>query len=478
METHLPALHVATAVTTPRSFIPLNYVHPGLTLAQVLAILRAHRRAFIAIFVTISAAAIVLTAMMPRTYEATAKLLVRYEVNDPLGGKEFPLALLAGYIATQTELLQGPGVLLPVIDQLQLTLDKHYTEGFNGDAADLKTFVLAGLQKRLTISQEQASSQLVHVTYAGRSPAEAAQVSNAIADVYVKQQNDRMVEPAVTQTLRYSEQVAGLRAKAERAQEQLTAFRDSNGLVDPTSAVDIDMGLLQTLEQKLLEAQNLRRAAEARSATDISVGSQVLNSTLAQTLKSQLSTLAARQAELQSSLGPQHPDMIALQAQIAQTRKSLAAEVGSYSANAASDIAGSRALESKLQVALDEQRQRVLKIRELQERTAGYQLELASAQAVYKRALDGFDQVAFAAHSRYNNVSVESRAAKPLRPSRPNVLKYSALGIMLGGFLGLALPLLFELVNRRVRCRDDLESDHGIPVLMEFDALAAHKAQS
>jgi hypothetical protein len=37
--------------------------------------------------------------------------------------------------------------------------------------------------------------------------------------------------------------------------------------------------------------------------------------------------------------------------------------------------------------------------------------------------------------------------------------------------LGLGIPLGYELFNRRVRCRDDLERHHGIPVLAEFGAL-------
>ena len=37
--------------------------------------------------------------------------------------------------------------------------------------------------------------------------------------------------------------------------------------------------------------------------------------------------------------------------------------------------------------------------------------------------------------------------------------------------LGLGIPLGYELLNRRVRCRDDLERHHGIPVLVEFGRL-------
>jgi len=39
------------------------------------------------------------------------------------------------------------------------------------------------------------------------------------------------------------------------------------------------------------------------------------------------------------------------------------------------------------------------------------------------------------------------------------------------GFLGLVVPLIYELTNRRVRCRDDLERDSGVPVLAEFGAM-------
>jgi capsular polysaccharide biosynthesis protein len=37
-----------------------------------------------------------------------------------------------------------------------------------------------------------------------------------------------------------------------------------------------------------------------------------------------------------------------------------------------------------------------------------------------------------------------------------------------GLILGLFGPFLFELLNRRVRCRDDVERELGVPVLAEL----------
>ncbi|WP_028006599.1 GumC family protein [Solimonas flava] len=473
MNSQLPALNVANAVALP-PLVPLNYVHPGLSLAQLLAMLRAHRRRIIAIFLAVAALVIGASTLLPRSYAATATLLVRYEVNDPLGGKEFPLGLLGGYIATQVEILQGPSVLLPMIDQLQLTQKRAYSAGFKGAAADLPAWVMERVLKRLSVEQGPAGSQLIHIHYAGTSPEEAAEVANTIAQIYVAHQNTRLTEPASAHETRYAAQLAELRGKADSAQQALTAFREQNALIDART----EMEALAALEQRLLEAQNARRAAEAHAAGNVQVGQAVLGSTLVQSLKTQLSTLLTRKAELQSTLGPRHPDMRALDAQIAQARQALAAEIGSYSQGASADIDAARALEKKLQIAVDAQREKTMKVRDLQDQASRLELELTSAQSVYKRALDGYDQVAFASQSHYNNISLENAAIKPLRAASPSSLKFAVLGLALGGTFGVGVPLLLELLRRRVRCRDDLERDHGIPVLMEFAPISAHGARS
>ena len=95
-------------------------------------------------------------------------------------------------------------------------------------------------------------------------------------------------------------------------------------------------------------------------------------------------------------------------------------------------------------------------------------LELESAQSVYKRALDGYDQIMFAAGHRAINVSVVSRATPPVSAAKPKVVSGIVLGAIAALVFGLGIPLGSELFNRRVRCRDDLERQHGVPVLVEF----------
>jgi capsular polysaccharide biosynthesis protein len=68
-------------------------------------------------------------------------------------------------------------------------------------------------------------------------------------------------------------------------------------------------------------------------------------------------------------------------------------------------------------------------------------------------------------------VTLVSRATAPVSASKPKVLTGLIMGAFATLILALGLPLLFDLFNRRVRCRDDLERDHGVPVLVEFSML-------
>ena len=154
--------------------------------------------------------------------------------------------------------------------------------------------------------------------------------------------------------------------------------------------------------------------------------------------------------------------------QIAATRRSLDREIQSFSQNSSGTVASSSELEGKLQRAVNDQRAKLVKIRQMQDEGQKLQIELESAQTVYKRALDSEDPVMFASSS------IVSRAAVPLAPSKPNKILLLAIGALVSLLAGVAGPVLYELMfNRRLHCRDDIERELGLPVLAEFDALPA-----
>jgi uncharacterized protein involved in exopolysaccharide biosynthesis len=369
----------------------------------------------------------------------------------------------------------SPEVLLPVVDQLNLIQNSHYTAGYKGDGSTLRDWVREGLMKDLDIQLGAFGSQLIYITAAARSPALAAQLANTLADVYLTQQRQRVSGPASERAKRYALELAELKDKVRIAQDQVTTFRQRSGVTDTTERNNnIEQALLGTLEGKLMDAQNARRSAEVRALTTSGDANSIgaAGSSVVQNLKTLLNTQQTQLAQLRTTLGAQHPKVLELQSQIQATQANLDRELHGVNSNTSSDLVAARQLEAKMRAAVEEQRTKVLGVNKLQDEGTKFELELESAQSVYKRALDGYDQIMFASGGRVANISVVSSAIPPQKATKPNKLKLMVLAVLAGIGFGFVGPLTYELlINRRVRCRDDFERNFDIPVLIEFDPI-------
>lgn len=463
-----PGTAITVALPEPNlATIPEQVSHQGMSVAQFAAILLAYWKQIAVITVVVASLGAVTIKFLPKTYTATATLIVNSDLKDPLAGRDFPAEMIASYVSTQIELMTSPIVLLPVIDRLRLMDDKNFTAGFSGNGDALREFV----QKILALSlqvQRGTGGQLLYVSASAKSAAQAADIANAVADVYIEQDRRRLNNPAGERAQRYTEELAELREKATIAQDKVTAFRHENGIGDMNSAsAGTEVQSLDTLHQHLLETQNLRRTLEARQAgrqapADETPGSAVLDAQLAQL------------AQLSGTYGPQHPKVKELNAQIALTRQSLANANHATSASTGVELARTKELERKYVQAVAEQEAKVLKLRQAQDEGSKLVLELESAKSVYKQALDGFDQIMFQAVATHANVSVVSRAVPPLRASKPNKIKLMLMVLVAGLGLGVGIPLGYGLmIARRLRCRDDVERDFGIAVLAQLEAVPA-----
>lgn len=457
-------------------FVPLEYARPGLSPAQILSMLRAYRRLGVLTALLVLALTALAVGLWPRTYTAMASMMVNYEVNDPLNGKELPVGQVSSYIATQVELMQTPELLLGVVDRLGLTGDPDYGRGYRAGSGTLREWVATRLGKSLTVFQSQRGSQLVYVSYSADDPAHAASVANTVAQVYKEQDAARAAGPPAERAARYAQQLDDLKGKVDLAQQAFTAFRQRNGLLDAAGKSDVDSLLLATLDERLLAAQSVRRVAEAAAAQNPAVSDPVMASPAVQALKAQLGTQEQRLAQLERQFMPIHPDVQDMRTQVETTRRAIALTVRSYADNAAANRNVAQRLEQSLQAAVQDQRANLLAKSRLVDESAKAQLELASAQSVYQRALEGYDQIMFAARGRNANVSLVSPATPPVRPSKPKVLFGAVLGALAALLLGLGVPLAWGLLHRRVRCRDDLEREHGVPVLAEFGRLTMRAA--
>jgi len=480
MNRDLAVVHeTPVAIAQPYAAIPQSYAHPGISLSQLLTILWAYRRQTLAIILGAVVLAAIVTKLMPKTYQATATLMVDWEVNDPLGGRDFPTGLMANYLSTQIQMIKGPAVLVPAAEKLGLDREGDYRSGFSEEnGASLVDYIVARLQKKLTVEQGEWNSQLINISFASDDPKEAARVANGIADVYAQQQFRRMTGPVVERDSRYTKQLNELKQRVDRAQEALAAFRQKHGLVEGQATdSDIEMERLTDLEHRLLEAQQQRRVTELRSYGDPGVRDTTVSSASVQGLRADLARLNAQMAQLSTTLGPRHPQVVELSSQIASTQRALSAEMNLYEGHAQAQVGAARSLEGQLRSAVERERRRVMEKRELQAEGAKYVLELETAQTLYRQALDGYDQVMLATTGKYNNVQYISRATPPVKAKNPKPLLNLLAALVVGTFFGIVGPLVYEFFHRRIRCPDDLDRDFGIPVLAQFDAMPLVKAE-
>lgn len=464
-----------TAYAVPYTPDPDADAGPGFSIVQILTVARAYWRISLVIALLITIVSGFAIKLLPKTFTATATLIVNTENKDPLAGQQFPGDVLGNYVATQTELMMSPVILLQVVDQLHLTEDPHYAAGLASlDPTARRESVEKSLASNLVIETGRGG-QLLYINASARESPIAAKIANEVADVYLSQQRQRLGQPAGERAQRYSEELAELRAKAAAAQDKVTEFRKTNGITDvPSANGDSELQALTSLQSKLLDTQSLRRALEAKQSGQKATTDEALGSAQVSTLRSQIGDLESQLAQKRATLGERHPQVLELKSHLEATKHSLDVALSELAQNNVTELTRARELEDKLNRAIAEERQKVLGLHQVEGEGEKLTLELESAQAVYKRALDGYDQIMFASAGNNNNVSFISRATPPLKPSKPNKIKLMAMATLFGLAVGFALPLAYELfVNPRVRCRDDIERDFRIPVLAQFDAIPA-----
>ena len=439
----------------------------GFTLLQVWYMLRAHLWLSIGIFALLLALAYVGIKKLPKSYDATAALIVNVDNTDPLAGRNYPVGQNGTFFPTQVELIYNNVMLLPVIEELQLQKDRQFSGGYVGDPKSLNDIVLANLRSALSVKQG-TGSQLLYVSASAHTPELAANIANAVAGEYLKQSRERINAPSIERAERYSAQLAELKDKVDAAEAKVTEFRDKYGMSDLKDGGnnDTEGAALADLQNQLRKAQDARLQLNARIGNASGENAATLDGQEVIGLRDKLASLEGQMTEARATLGPRHPRILQLQSEIDATRSELESGANT-SLSRASDLV------NKYQAAVDEERDRLLNRRKLQDEGNKLLLEQQLAKDNYAQALRGQDQVQFQSTGDYKDVTLVSRAEPPVRPAKPNKMKLFMMAIVASFGLAVGGPFAFELLlDRRIRCRDDLERGFRIVTLAQFGRMS------
>jgi uncharacterized protein involved in exopolysaccharide biosynthesis len=261
-----------------------------------------------------------------------------------------------------------------------------------------------------------------------------------------------------------------MRADLEAAQDKLAAFQREKGIIATDDRVDIEQARLSELSNQLLRANDSMYEAQSRSGLASGNGRreelpEVLGNPTIQAIKAQLVTAEAALAEMATRMGPNHPQYIQQASTVGSLRGRMNAEVNRVVAGVQNLTTQNRARTQQLQAAVDAQRQKVIEMRDAKNAAFILQRDVDTAQKAYEAAQQRYTVNKVESGARFANVTVLNEASPPARPSKPRILLNIALGVLLGFVLGLAAVFFLELLDRRVRSTDDLESGLDAPVI-------------
>ncbi|MEP7068672.1 MAG: chain length determinant protein EpsF [Usitatibacter sp.] len=425
---------------------------------QFLLALKGRIWVFLAILGATVAAAIGVTLLLPKTYEATVSVLVDNRDEQSLNQQLMPARQQLGYMQTQVDIIQSQRVAKQVVQDLGLAEGDNVRAAWvkAGSPGTIEDWVAQGVLTKLKVEVSQSS--VIGIMYSASNSKYAAAVANAFAKGYMDTTLNLRVEPTRQAAAWFDEQLKELRKSFEISQGKLAAFQREKGILATDERVDIETSRLAELSSQSLRATETTYDTASRQGGDAETLPAVIASPLVTTLKTEMLRAESKLQELSTRLGPNHPQYQQQASEVQALRDRLNAEMRTVVGGVRSATAQGRARAGALKADLAAQKKRVEDLRDARNEAAVLQQDVETSKKAYEAALGRKMVNQVESGARQTNVTVLNPAIEPTFPMRPRVPLNIALGFFVGTLLGLAAIFLLEILDRRVRSDPDLDA--------------------
>lgn len=439
-----------------------------MNLQLFLSALRARCGMFATVVAAAVLAALVVSLLLPKSYKATASVLVDANKDEQsLSTVLVPQRERVSFMQTQMDILTSDRVARKAVQDLKLKQDAAWQTAFTeetGNRGSLEDWLVESLLKRLKL--ETSQSNVIQVSYASGDPRFATAAANAFAQAYIDTTLELRVEPTRQAAAWFGEQLKGLRASLEGAQAKLTDYHRSQGIISADERLDVENTRLGELSSQLVRTQDQAIDLEARDRQArelLARGASpdrlpdVLASPTIQKLNADLVLGEAKLQELSTQYGANYP---LVQRQVSENqglRDRLDAEMKKVLAGVGYSKLQSRTRETEVARALAAQRARLLELKESRNELAVLTRNVETAQRTYDTAMQRSVVNQVESRASQSNVALLNPAVVPRKPSHPRIVLNVVLAALVGTLLGIGAVMLLELLDRRVRSRDDLE---------------------
>lgn len=316
-------------------------------------------------------ATFVVLMFQPRLYESSASILIEPRSNPYVraSNEQAPSAAAsdASVVSSQIELLKSRDTLRTVIDQLDLRSVSEFNGGQSGfspigmimqlagrrpsQPSSIDETVLSNLYERLTVVQER-DSRIISVLVRTTDPQLSAEIANAVANAHVSRRAQLSLSDTADASGWLLDEIERLRVSVQQAESAVANFKVDNDLFTGQNNTSLLDQQLSTISSQITEAQGRRNAALSRATLirgmiernqPIEGVADVRDSVVIQRLSEEKARLQGEQAQRSATLLSNHPNIRALNAQIAELNNQIRIEGARVAA----------ALEAEAQIELD-----------------------------------------------------------------------------------------------------------------------------
>jgi succinoglycan biosynthesis transport protein ExoP len=258
-----------------------------------------------------------------------------------------------------------------------------------------------------------------------------------------------------------------LRDEVRRSEDQIAKYRIQKGLVEGMHA-RLDTEQISLLTEELVHSRNALAGAEGRldaAGGRTGAAAQAAITPSVVQLRARQGQLAAQMQSMLGRLGPSHPDVQSLRAQLAEVDRSVAVEVAHAVAAIDAEVSADRERVASLEQDLLEVQGQLDRDSQAQIPLNALQRDAEASRGLLQSVLERIQQTAQQSAIETPDAHEISLALPPERPSFPRTWPIMAAAAAFGVVFGLLLVYLSELADRRFRSGDDIRTVLGLPCL-------------
>jgi polysaccharide biosynthesis transport protein len=361
-------------------------------------------------------------------------------------------------------------------DAIQSLLKRETDEAVLSEAAlDPDSELISAFINRIEVSPIR-NSRLVDLSFEARDPVLAARIVNTLAKAYIDQNLEIKLRAAQDAVKWLHERIEMERQKVEQAEQALLRYKEEHDIItDFTSDTEhVTAQKLAQLNAQVVDAESIRVEAETRYQQALSLqGSpdmldsipEVLSNELIREIKKMEVDLYKRMSELSKKYGKNHPQMVAIEAELKSLVGRKKQEINRVINALRNSYRVALAKEESLKAALARQKKESLELNQKAIQYSVLNREVESARDMYDLLIKRFKETTLTEDMRTGNIRVIDRAEVPRNPVKPNKRLNLLLAVIVGLVAGTGLAFFFEYLDNTIKIPDDLKQHLKIPYL-------------